>query len=195
MQSTEDCNKSNDETNGCQLVGRMCTLRRTNEAVEADKRISINKCYRLEEKDYTDPITGEKKKKKELYLSVYCLDGYAGNSIKEKLQNLYKDVKDNHPDVDKFPGKAVFTVFKSSELKDRFNLTTKRLPEDHVPPEERVIPKEREFHSHGGLFPADEQQWLNFNKTATAMQELVDEKIKQGEKVVYSVAEFKPGKD
>ena len=192
MQSTEDSNNSNDETNGCQLVGRMCTLKRTNKAEDDEKRLPINSCYWLEEKDYTDPKTGETKKKRELYLSVYCLDGYAGNSIKEKLQNLYKDVKDNHPDVDKFPGKAVFTVFKSSELKDRFNLTTKRLPEDHVPPEERVISKEREFHSHGGLFPADEQQWLNFDDTASAMRDLVLEKIKQGEKVVYSVAEFKP---
>ena len=147
------------------------------------KQSNIIRDYQLEDVYYLskikfeDPITGEKKEKLELYLSVVCLDCYDGNSIEEKLKNLCDDIDNNHPTLN-ISVNAIFTVFKSSELNEKFNLTTIRKPEDYVPSEERVI-KDPEFHSHGGLFPADEQQWLNFDETAINMRKLIEEKLKK----------------
>ena len=191
MQSSPDSIKSNGDSNVCKFVVKLCPYKKTDEAEEDVKRMPIGKCYRLEEKDHKNPHTGVVTKKLERYVSVFLLDNYAGDTIEKQLKNLLNDVTQNHPFLKKLSSKGVFTVFKCSELEEKLHLTTKTNPEDHVPPDERVIKQGEDFHSHAGIFPQDEQQWLNFDETASKMQKLVEEKTNLGEKVVYSVAEIK----
>ena len=82
---------------------------------------------------------------------------YAGDTIEKQLKNLLNDVNQNHPFLKKISGKGVFTVFKCSELNEKLHLTTRTDPEDYVPPEDRVIKKGEDFHSHAGVFPQDKQ--------------------------------------
>ena len=44
MQSTQDSNITNDDSNKCKIVIRICFLTKTNEAIEHNKRLPVRRC-------------------------------------------------------------------------------------------------------------------------------------------------------